>query len=419
MFFEKTVLPNGVTVVSESVPGVRSVVIGIWVRAGSRDEDATQSGISHFMEHMMFKGTEKRGVLDIAMAFDGMGAELNAFTAKEYTCYYARVLDERLEEAYEILCDMVTASVFADDAIASEREVVIEEIARSEDTPDDHISDVFSAAFYPNTQLGRPILGTREIVGAFNHDSCRSYHEQNYNAANTTVVAAGNIDHARLVELSGSLLGALCAGAPNPRGAIDADGRLEFVAVQRQTEQAHLLYGVPGISLGAKERYAAGILDSALGGPMSSRLFQEVREKRGLAYAVYASTAQYVNAAQFAIYTGTRPENLAEVLSIINFELQRIAADGITDEELARVCEYIVGNSLLANESTKARMIRLGRNQVWGFETPSIDEAIQCFRAVTAHDVQALAQRLFAERPTIAVISPLAPSEVEKHIPRP
>ncbi|MDR2714685.1 MAG: insulinase family protein [Coriobacteriales bacterium] len=412
MFYEKSTLSNGLTVLSESMDGVRSVALGIWYRVGSRDEKPEQLGLSHFMEHMMFKGTEKRTALDISMSFDAMGAELNAFTSKEYTCYYARVLDERLESAFEILSDMVTSSVFASDAIHSEREVVIEEISRCEDTPDDHIGDLFSETFYPTVQLGRPILGTRELVGAYEHEDCQRYQESHYHAGNATVVASGSIDHERLVALCERYLGAMPTGTPNERGLVDEQNRKELAALTRSTEQAHLLIGMPGVPLGHDDRYAAALLDSILGGPMSSRLFQEVREKRGLAYAVYASTVSYMNAAQFSVYAGTRPSNLGEVLGLIRKELASLVAKGVTPEELARVQEYVVGNLVLAHEATSSRMVRLGRNQVNGLKHLSIDELIERYRAVGLEDIKRVAERVFAQEPTVAVISPLTQDEI-------
>ena len=412
MFFEQSVLPNGLTVISERMDQVRSVALGIWYRVGSRDEAPDQSGLSHFLEHMMFKGTKTRSVLDISMAFDAMGAELNAFTSKEYTCYYVRVLDEKLESAFEILSDMVTSSLFATDAIHSEREVVIEEISRSEDTPDDHIGDLFSDAFYPSVTLGRPILGTRKLVGNYEHEDCKRYHDSHYHAAQATVVAVGNIDHANLVNLCTRHLGKMPTGTPNNRGIIDEAHRKNLASLTRPTEQAHLLIGMPGIPLGDDDRYAGALLDSILGGPMSSRLFQEVREKRGLAYAVYASTSPYMNASQFAVYTGTRPTNLKEVLGIIRTEFEKMVSDGVSLEELERVQEYLVGHIVLANESTSARMSRLGRNHINGLEPLPMDEIISRYRAVTRADIQRVAERVLTAQPTVAVISPFEQEEV-------
>ena len=412
MFYEKSTLSNGLTVLTERMDTVRSVALGIWYRVGSRDETAAQLGLTHFMEHMMFKGTEKRSVFDISMAFDAMGAELNAFTSKEYTCYYVRVLDEKLEAAFEILSDMVTSSVFAPDAINSEREVVIEEIARYEDMPDEHIGDVFSEAFYPSAQLGRPIIGTRELVASYEQKNCRDFHKAHYHAANASVVASGNIDHNRLVRLCERYLSDMPTGAPNDRGAVHEKNRLYLTTLTRPLEQAHLLIGMPGIPLGHTDRFAGALMNTIIGGPMSSRLFQEVREKRGLAYAVYASTSAYMNAAMFSVYAGTRPSNLGEVLAIIRAEFEKMATDGVSDEELERSKEYLVGNTVLSHESTSTRMVRLGSNQVNGLDIFSLDEIIDSYRAVSCADVGRVAARILAEKPTVAVISPLEQAEV-------
>ena len=417
MFYEKTVLSNGLTVITEPVDSVRSVALGIWYRVGSRDESPTQLGLTHFMEHMMFKGTEKRSVLDISMAFDAMGAELNAFTSKEYTCYYVRVLDEKLESAFEILSDMVTSSVFSKEAILSEREVVIEEIARYEDTPDEHIGDVFSEAFFPSVQLGRPIIGTRELVGSYEHADCESFFNTHYHAANASVVASGHIDHKKLVALCERFLTSMPHGTVNSRGAVDEQNRQHLATLTRPLEQAHLLIGMPGIPLGHDDRFVGAILNTILGGPMSSRLFQEVREKRGLAYAVYATTSAFMNAAQFSVYAGTRPSNLGEVLNIIYTEFLKMAEDGVSTEELERGKEYRIGNTVLANEVTPARMVSIGSCQVNGLDMLSLDEVIEHYRAVTCADVKRVAAEILLAKPTVSVISPLEEAEVAELIP--
>ncbi|MDR2672872.1 MAG: insulinase family protein [Coriobacteriales bacterium] len=414
MFYETSQLNNGFDIVSERVQGVRSVTLGIWFRVGSRDELPEQSGISHFMEHMMFKGTEQRSALDISTAFDAMGAELNAFTSKEYTCYYARVLDEHLEQAVTILADMLKHSLFAQEAIDSERQVVIEEIARYEDTPDDHVGDIFTEAMFPRHQLGRSILGTREIVGSFAHSDCVAYHQKHYHAGNAVLTAAGNIEHAALVQLCEKHFSTVAPGQVNPRGCVEGGTRERLTFEQKDTEQAHLVYGMPGVALGEDDRYAARILDSTLGGPMSSRLFQEVREKRGLAYAIYAATVPYMNAAQFFIYCGTRPANLAEVYSLIRTETAKLLERGISTEELKRVKEYLIGTMVLAMESTRDRMIKLGSHAVQGLELLSLEETIDRYRAVEPTDIQRVAKRVLSAQPTIAVISPLGKKELSE-----
>jgi predicted Zn-dependent peptidase len=414
LFYQKTHLANGLGVISEHMDGVRSVTLGIWFRVGSRDEQPNQSGISHFMEHMMFKGTSKRSALDISMAFDAMGAELNAFTSKEYTCYYARMLDDHLEKAIEILADMVENSQFAQDAIDSEREVVIEEIARYEDTPDDHVGDIFTEAMFPTHQLGRSVLGTRLIVGAFAHDDCRAYHQKHYHAGNAMIAATGSIDHTRLVELCEQYFGGIPSGVANSRGEVTEKNRQLLTFEQKETEQAHLIYGRPGSPLGDDDRYAGRLLDTVLGGPMSSRLFQEIREKRGLAYAVYATTVPYINASQFVVYVGTRPSNLEEVVALLRSEVAKILRDGISADELERVRDYNLGHMVLAMESTQQRMIRLGSNAVQDLAIYSLEQTIERYRAVTLADIKRVAQRILSQEPTVAVISPLDKAQLEK-----
>ncbi|MDR2586689.1 MAG: insulinase family protein [Coriobacteriales bacterium] len=412
MFYQQSILSNGVTVITERMEAVRSVSVGVWFKVGSRDENPENAGISHFMEHMMFKGTARRDAFAISQDFESIGAEQNAFTSKEYTCYYSRFIDERLGEIMDILGDMVTSSVFAQESIDSEREVVIEEIARSEDTPDDYIYELFTDATFPSHPLGRPIIGTREIVGAFEHKDCLAYRDQHYHADNCVVVASGNVDHAAFAALCEQHLAKLPRGTRNARDIVEEQTRKPFAVMQKETEQAHIIYGMPGIPLGDDDRYVGALLDSALGGGMSSRLFQEVREKRGLAYAVYATTMPYVGAGQFVVYAGTRPTNIEEVLSITRRELGAVASGGLSTDELERVREYVIGHIVLSMESTSQRMLRLGKSAVSDLELLSLDEVIARYRAVTLADIQRVAERVLSQTPTVAIISPREEAEV-------
>jgi predicted Zn-dependent peptidase len=413
VFYQQTVLENGVTVITERMEAVRSVSVGVWFRVGSRDEDAAEQGISHFMEHMMFKGTARRDAFTISQDFESIGAESNAFTSKEYTCYYARFIDERLPEIIDILGDMVTSSVFAQESIDSEREVVIEEIARSEDTPDDYIFELFTEATYPDHSLGHPIIGTREIVGSFMSPDCLRYHSHHYHAANCLVIAAGNVDHTELVALCERHLSKLASGTRLVRDAVREQTRKPFAIMRKETEQAHIAYGMPGIPLGDDDRFAGALLDTALGGGMSSRLFQEIREKRGLAYAVYASTMPYLGAGQFLVYAGTRPSNIEEVISIVRRELAQVIDAGLTPEELERVREYVIGHIVLSMESTSQRMLRLGKSAVSELELLSLDEIIASYRAVSLADIQRVALRILKQQPTVAIISPREEPELK------
>jgi predicted Zn-dependent peptidase len=365
------------------------------------------------MEHMMFKGTEKRDALALSQDFESLGAEQNAFTSKEYTCYYARVIDERLPEVFELLADMVTSSVYAPESIESEREVVIEEIARSEDNPEDYIFEVFTEAIFPEDQLGLPVLGTRELVGSYVQDDCRAYHARHYHAGNCVVVASGSVDHAQVVALCERFLSEVPQGLGNPRPILTYAPRPRFSFLNKETEQAHLIYGMPGIPLGDDDRFASSILDTALGGGMSSRLFQEIREKRGLAYAVFSTTMPYVGASQFGVYVGTRPSNIEEVVEIIQRELAKMLTGGLEPDELARMREYIVGHVVLSSESTSSRMLRLGKNAIADLELLSLDETIERYRAVKLADVQRVAERVLAQEPSLAIISPRDSEELQ------
>jgi len=413
--YQLSTLDNGIRVFTERMDNVRSVSIGIWFRVGSRDEVNGQYGLSHFMEHMFFKGTARRDALAIAQDFESLGAEQNAFTSKEYTCYYSRVVDDRLEPVFEIIADMLTGSLFEQTEIDSEREVVIEEIARSEDNPQDYIFEIFSEAAMPGHSLGRQIAGSRESVGAFMHDDCIAYQKQHYHAENCIVVASGNVDHQTLVDLTNRYLGDM----PRNTRSLRDDASVApnaFSLMKKDTEQAHLIFGTPGIPLGDDDRFASALLDAALGGGMSSRLFQEIREKRGLAYAVYSTTISYCGEGSFVIYVGTRPDNIQEVVRIILDELEKMLKSGLDADELQRMKDYLVGHTVLAQESTASRMIRLGRNAVNDLPILSLDEVIEQYRAVTLDDVMRVSQRVLQASPTIAVISPFDTDELEKQL---
>jgi len=391
---------------------VRSVCLGIWFKVGSRDESDKEQGISHFIEHMMFKGTEKRDAFTISEGFESLGAEQNAFTSKEYTCYYSRFVDDKLPRIFEILGDMVTSSLFLQDAINSEREVVIEEIARSEDTPDDHVFELFTRAMFPTHALGRPIIGNRETVGSFLHDDCISFKDRHYHANNCIVVACGHIDHNALLALCEQHLSKLGSGTRNSREVLTAGSSDRFSLLKKDTEQAHIVYGMPGIPLGDADRFAASLLDTVFGGGMSSRLFQEVREKRGLAYAVYSSNVAYSGAGQYVVYAGTRPSNMMDLISIVRQEIRRMYDAGLTSEELERAREHVIGHIVLSMESTSSRMVKLGTNSISDLEILSLDESIRRYREVTLDDTMRVAQRMLAQDPTIAIISPFDEQEI-------
>ncbi len=413
MFYEKTVLENGVSVLTEHMDGVRSAALGFWVRIGGRDEAPHEYGMSHFMEHMLFKGTPSRSALDISTAFDELGAEFNAFTSREYTCFYTRLIDERLAAGFEVLADMIVNASFTHETIVPEREVVLEEIARSQDTPEDYVFDVLSDCMYPKNTLGRPVLGNKETVSAFETEQMRAYHDAHYTSGNIYVVACGNVDHAQVVELAREHLAQVIEGDRLKRKSCEKEKRIELSAVKRECEQAHILYGMPSISAENEQRYAYGLLDIMLGGGMSSRLFQEIREKRGLVYSVYSSTQLYEGSGVLYMYAGTRPENIGKVLDVAREQFAKSAQDGLTQQELDRAKELGCGNFVLGMESTRTHMTRLGRLVTTGRPLISIDETIEKYRAVTLDEVNEAAKVLFAQKPTIAIVSPYDQEKVE------
>ncbi len=416
MEYQKTVLENGMTVITESMSSVRSVSLGLWFNVGSRDELADQAGLTHFMEHMMFKGTPTMGPLDISMHFDRLGAELNAFTAKEYTCYYARFVDDKLEDALRVLSDMVINSTFDQQAINTERKVVIEEIARSEDAPDDYVFELYAQSNLSGHPLGLPVLGTRQRVGSYTHDDCAAFHKQHYHAGNLVLAAAGNLDHDVVVELAKQYFTAMKPGQKSHRRLLKPQYQSGLYAAQRETEQAHIVYGLPGLPLGDERRYVLSVLTTILGGSMSSRLFQEVREKRGLVYSIYATNAAYQGAGQCYVYAGTRPSNIEQVITLVRAELGQVGKNLVTEEELHRTIDLICGNLLLGLETTNAHMVRLGRRETLGLPQISAEEQSQGYRSVTAQQVREFASDMLEAEPIITIVSPYEEQEVAKLI---
>jgi len=417
MFYRKTVLDNGITVMSEPVESVRSVALGIWFSVGSRDESPEEAGMSHFMEHMMFKGTPTRSAKEISESFDSIGAELNAFTSKEYTCYYSRFVDEHLPTAMELLSDMVVSASLEEEACTSEREVVIEEIARMEDTPDDQVHELFSHTLWPEHPIGLPILGSRRTVGSFGHEASVAFRDKHYLTGNAVVAAAGRIDHDDLVALAEKYLGALPEGPRSIRPVAHASSRSRVAAITKDSEQAHICYGVATMNAHHPDRFALAIMDSIVGGGMSSRLFQEIREKRGLAYAVYSFHGLYQDTGQFTVYAGTRPANTEQVIRLIQTEIERVRESGITPEELDRARESIKGHLVLGFESTRNLMSRLGKNEITGGEILSADEIMARVEGVTNDDVRRVADEVLSAEPVLAVIGPHAADELETLLP--
>ncbi|HEU4912026.1 MAG TPA: pitrilysin family protein [Actinomycetes bacterium] len=407
-----TVLPGGLRVVTESVPTVRSVTVGIWVGVGSRDESASLAGASHYLEHLLFKGTRKRDALAISSAIDAVGGEMNAFTSKEYTCFYARVLDTDLPLAVDVVCDLVTSSVIRGADVESERGVILEEIAMHEDDPTDMVHDQFAQVLFGAGPLGRPILGTVESIETIRRDAIAGYYRRRYRPQDMVVAVAGNVDHAavvRLVKRAFGEAGMLDGDAdPAPPRAGHPSTRTEagVRVVRRTTEQANVVLGGVGVNRTDERRFAVGVLNAALGGGMSSRLFQEVREKRGLAYSVYSYHAQYADTGLFGVYAGCVPRKVDDVLAICRDELDKVAARGITVEELERGKGQLKGSLVLGLEDTGSRMSRIGKAELVYGELLSVDDILGRIDAVTLDDVAAVSAELLTQRPTLAVVGP-------------
>lgn len=413
----RTVLPGGIRVVTEAMPSVRSVTLGVWVGVGSRDEGPESAGASHYLEHLLFKGTARRSALDISASVEAVGGEINAFTTKEYTCYYVRVLDADLPLAADVITDVVAAALIRAEDVESERGVILEEIAMTEDDPGDIVHDEFALALFGDSPLGRPIAGTTHSVKALTRDQIADHYRRYYTGPNLVVAAAGNLDHDRVVELVHEgfqrsaanshlqLDGALTPQGPRTLTAAAPSGTATRL-INRKTEQAHLVLGMPGVHRTDDRRWALGVLAAVLGGGMSSRLFQEVREKRGLAYSVYSYASQYADAGAFGVYAGCQPKKLREVIDLCRTEIANLVATGITDTELALGIGQLRGGMVLGLEDTGSRMSRIGKGELVYGEHMSVDTVLDLIAGVTLDDVRAVAADLLTAAPAVAVIGP-------------
>jgi predicted Zn-dependent peptidase len=380
-------------VITEVVPSVRSVALGMWVRTGSRDETPAQAGLSHFLEHLLFKGTERHSAIEISELFDGMGAAANAATSKESTHLHARFLDEHTPDAFDLLSEMLLQPSLPAGEIDPERDVVLEEIAMYEDEPQDRVHDLLADAIYGDHPLGRRVLGDAEVIAGVPRDQIAGYHASRYVAPNLVVAAAGHLSHSQVVELAGRHLNPPASSNGTAPQAPSARPRLRFQ--EKETEQYHICFGGGGIARADERRFALAVLDSIFGGSTSSRLFKEIREKRGLAYSVGSYTEQYVDGGAVAMYVGTREENVAEACEIIGRELSALRDEGVTTEELERAKEHVKGRMVLSLESTGARMARLARSLLFDVPLLSLDEMLARVDAVDADDVAALARDFY------------------------
>jgi predicted Zn-dependent peptidase len=408
----RTVLPGGLRVITESLPTVRSAALGIWAGVGSRDEDPPHAGATHYLEHLLFKGTARRTALDISAAIDAVGGELNAFTAKEYTCYYARVLDEDLPLAIDVLSDMVTGSLIESKEVDAERGVILEEIAMNEDDPADLVHEAFATQLFGDTPLGRPILGTVDSINSISRERIFEHYRARYTPDNLVIAAAGNLDHEAVVALVQSAFGAVLAGdagpAPARLGGPDAESAAGTGVrlLSRQVEQANLVLGCGGLARNDSRRFALGVLNAALGGGMSSRLFQEVREKRGLAYSVYSFSSQHADCGQWGIYAGCLPAKADDVLAICHEEIAKVIESGLTDDELLRGKGQLRGSIVLGLEDPSSRMTRLGKSELVYPALEPVDEILAEIEAVTHDQVKQVAAEVLGRPKALAVVGP-------------
>jgi len=409
----KTILPSGLRIVTEEVSTSRSAAVGIWANVGSRDEGKTVAGASHFLEHLLFKGTKTRTALEISSSIEAVGGEMNAFTGQEYTCFYARVIDTDLPLAVDVVTDLITSSTFTAEDVDSERKVVLSEIAVRDDDPSDYIHELYLDTYYGDSPVGRSILGTVDSINKMPRNSIYNYYKKHYKPENLVVSVAGNIKHKKVVKMVEEALakdGFL--DVPNNKHEVRAatpiktPGLGEVGIIDRKTEQAHILYGFPGLARSDDRRFALSVLSSAIGGGMASRLFQEIREKRGLAYTTYAYPQQFAGTGTLAFYAGCRTEKAEEVIKLMRDISESVAQHGLTDEEISRAKGAVTGGLILGQEDTGSRMSRIGKSELVYGEIMSFDDILSKVRSVTPEQVHQLARDLFSAPATLALVGP-------------
>ena len=412
MSVRRTVLPSGLRIVTEEVPSVRSAAIGIWVNVGSRDETPAVAGASHFLEHLLFKGTTRRNALEISATIEAVGGEMNAFTSKEYTCFYARVIDTDLPMAIDVVSDLITSSIVSALDVDAERKVVLEEIAMRDDDPSDLVHDLYAETYYGDTQLGRPILGTIKSIKDMTRSSVFNYYKKKYLPQDLVVAVAGNIKHKRVVAMVEEALSRdnflNVKGAPQirPNTPVKTKPMQSVGLLTRKTEQAHMFYGMEGVARSDERRFTMGVLASALGGGMSSRLFQEIREKRGLAYSVYAYAQQFAGSGQIGFYAGCNPTKAIEVVEIIREVLADVAENGMTHEEIERAKGAVRGSLVLSQEDSASRMSRIGKNEIVYGQVMGFDDILKAISRVNSTDVREIASEYLTKSPTLALVGP-------------
>lgn len=415
MHYQLSILPNGLRVITESMPGIRSIAVGCWIDTGTRDENPNEAGASHFLEHLLFKGSERLSAREISERFDAMGAESNAFTSKDHTCFWVRLLDRDLADGLEILAEMLQRPAFRPHEIEAERQVVIEEINMSEDDPSDLAHEEFTKAVFAGHPLEAPVLGTRESIRAMTRDDLEGYWKRRYGVGSTVIALAGSVDHERAVSLVEAMFGGW-SGDPVDHEFAPLEVRPRVRVVTRSTEQAHLVFGGAGLDRADERRWTFEVLNHILGGGMSSRLFNEIREERGLAYSVYSFRTAYADAGAWGVYVGTTPDQTATVLDLIRVEIDKLVNDGITERELDKARGAIRGGLALAMEDASSRMVRLGRDELTGAPHLSIDERIERVEAVTREDVLTVARTVLTGPKVIGGVGPFAAGDLEAYV---
>jgi predicted Zn-dependent peptidase len=412
MSVKRSVHSSGLRIVTEEVPSVRSAAVGIWVNVGSRDEAPATAGASHFLEHLLFKGTTSRTALEISSSIESVGGEMNAFTSKEYTCFYARVIDTDLPMAIDVVSDLITSSIVTALDVDAERKVVLEEIAMRDDDPSDLVHDLFSDTYYGDTPIGRPILGTIDSINGMSRSTVFNYYKKKYLPQDLVVAVAGNIKHKKVVAMveqalsRDNFLDVLAAPVIRPNIPVKNTKQQSVGLLYKKSEQAHMFYGMEGVARADERRFAMGVLSAALGGGMSSRLFQEIREKRGLAYSVYAYAQQFAGSGVLGFYAGCNPTKAIEVVEIIRSVLSDVADNGMTHEEIERAKGAVRGSLVLSQEDTGSRMSRIGKNEIVYGQVMDFDDILKAISRVSAEDIREIASEFLLKTPTLALVGP-------------
>jgi predicted Zn-dependent peptidase len=425
MSVKRSVHSSGLRIVTEEVPSVRSAAVGIWVNVGSRDEAPATAGASHFLEHLLFKGTSSRTALEISSSIESVGGEMNAFTSKEYTCFYARVIDTDLPMAIDVVSDLITSSIVTALDVDAERKVVLEEIAMRDDDPSDLVHDLFSDTYYGDTAIGRPILGTIDSIKGMSRNTVFNYYKKKYLPQDLVVAVAGNIKHKRVVAMveealsRDNFLDELGAPVLRPNTPVKNSKQQSVGLLYKKSEQAHMFYGMEGVARADERRFAMGVLSAALGGGMSSRLFQEIREKRGLAYSVYAYAQQFAGSGVLGFYAGCNPTKAIEVVEIIRSVLSDVADNGMTHEEIERAKGAVRGSLVLSQEDSGSRMSRIGKNEIVYGQVMDFDDILKAISRVSATDIREIAGEFLVKTPTLALVGPFKnESKFEKVLAR-